>query len=81
MPWEELVKNYKIFHLKIFFDGTYDGQICLHQFFGPINNENILVEGVKFIVSIFWNIVPVYSENIIISVVEVSNYGLSHLIL
>ncbi len=81
MPWEELVKNYKIFHLKIFFDGKYDGQICLHKFFGPINSENILVEGEKFIVSIFWNIVPVYSENIIISVVEVSNYGLSHLIL
>ena len=59
------------------FDGTNDGQICLPQFFGPINSENILVEGVKFIDSIFWNIVPVYCENIIIRGVEVSNYGLA----
>ena len=57
------------------FDGSNGGEICLPQFFGPINCKNILVEGVKFIDSIFWNIVPVYCENIIIRNVEVSSYG------
>ena len=57
------------------FDGSNGGEICLPQFFGPINCKNILVEGVKFFQSIFWNIVPVYSENIIIRNVEVSSYG------
>ena len=47
------------------------------QFFCPINSENILVEDVKFIDSIFWNIVPVYCENIIIIGEELSNYGLA----
>ena len=57
------------------FDGSNGGEICLPQFFGPINSKNILVEGVKFTKSIFWNIVPVYCENIIIRNVEVSSYG------
>ena len=57
------------------FDGSNGGEICLPQFFGPINCKNILVEGVKFFQSIFWNIVPVYCENIIIRNVEVSSYG------
>ena len=58
------------------FDGNNGGKICLPHFFGSINCKNILVEGVKFIGSIFWNIVPIYSENIIIRNVEVSNEGL-----
>ena len=57
------------------FDGSNGGEICLPQFFGPINCKNILVGGVKFFQSIFWNIVPVYCENIIIRNVEVSSYG------
>jgi polygalacturonase len=57
------------------FDGSNGGKICVPQFFGPINCKNILVEGVKFIDSIFWNIVPVYCENIIIRNVEVNSYG------
>ena len=57
------------------FDGSNGGEVCLPQFFGPINCKNILVEGVKFIDSIFWNIVPVYCENIIIRNVEVNSYG------
>ena len=57
------------------FDGSNGGLICLPQFFGPINCKNILIEGVKFIQSIFWNIVPVYCENIIIRNVEVNSFG------
>ena len=58
------------------FNGSNGGKICLPHFFGPINCKNILVEGVKFIGSIFWNIVPIYCENIIIRNTEVSNEGL-----
>ena len=28
------------------FDGSNGGEICLPQFFGPINSKNILLEGV-----------------------------------
>ena len=62
------------FELRVF-DGSNGGEICLPQFFGPMYSKNILVEGVKFIDSIFWNIVPVYCENIIIRNVEVSSFG------
>lgn len=58
------------------FDGSNGGQVCLPQFFGPINCKNILVEGVTFMKSIFWNIVPVYCENIIIRGVEVWSHGM-----
>ncbi len=58
------------------FDGANGGQVCLPQFFGPINCKNILVEGVTFLKSIFWNIVPVYCENIIIRDVEVASFGM-----
>lgn len=62
------------FELRVF-DGSNGGEICLPQFFGPMYSKNILVEGVKFFDSIFWNIVPVYCENIIIRNVEVSSFG------
>lgn len=58
------------------FDGSNGGQVCLPQFFGPINCKNILVEGVTFMKSIFWNIVPVYCENIIIRGVEVWSHSM-----
>ena len=35
------------------FDDSNGGEICLPQFFWPINSKNILVEGVTFIQSIF----------------------------
>ena len=40
-----------------------------------MNSRNILVEGVTFENSIFWNIVPVYCENIIIRGVNVASAG------
>ena len=59
------------------FDGSNGGQVCLPTFFGPINCKNILLEGVKFLDSIFWNIAPIYCENIIIRGVEVNNSDLA----
>ncbi len=57
------------------FDGRDGGNVFMPVFFGPVNSRNILVEGVTFEHSIFWNIVPVYCENIIIRCVTVNSYG------
>ncbi len=57
------------------YDGSDGALVFLPVFFGPMNSRNILVEGVTFENSIFWNIVPVYCENIIIRGVNVSSAG------
>lgn len=59
------------------YDGSNDALVFLPVFFGPINSRNILVEGVTFEHSIFWNIVPTYCENIIIRGVTVNSFGTS----
>ena len=59
------------------FDGSNGGELCHPTYFGPNNCKNILVENVKFLNSIFWNIAPIYCENIIIRGIEVSNEGLA----
>ncbi len=61
-------------------DRVYDGRdtlpIFLPMFFAPMNSHNVLVEGVTFENSIFWNIVPVYCDSVIIRGVTVnSNHG------
>lgn len=57
------------------YDGKNGTSIFLPMFFAPINSKNILVEGVTFEKSIFWNIVPQYCENIIIRGVTVNSVG------
>lgn len=58
------------------FDGRQNGgEIFLPLFFGPIHCKNILVEGLTFEKSIFWNIAPTYCENIIIRGITVNSYG------
>lgn len=57
------------------YDGSDGALVFLPVFFGPMNSRNILVEGVTLENSIFWNIVPVYCENIIIRGVNVSSHG------
>ena len=52
-----------------------DNKVFLPVFFGPVSCKNILVEGVKFERSIFWNIAPTYCQNIIIRNVEVASFG------
>ena len=60
---------------KRIYDGK-DGRIIfLPMFFAPVHSSNILVEGVTFENSIFWNIVPQYCENIIIRGVTVNSAG------
>ena len=57
------------------FDGRNGGKVFMPVFFGPVNSRNILVEGLTFEHSVFWNIAPVYCENIIIRGVTVSSFG------
>lgn len=57
------------------YDGKDGAPIFLPMFFAPIHSKNILVEGVTFEKSIFWNIVPQYCENIIIRGVTVNSAG------
>ncbi len=57
------------------YDGSNDALVFLPVFFGPMNCRNILVEGVTFERSIFWNIVPIYCENTIIRGVSVNSHG------
>lgn len=57
------------------FDGRDDQKTFMPLFFGPMNCKNILVEGVTFEKSLFWNIAPTYCENIIIRGVTVNSWG------
>lgn len=57
------------------FRGLNGETVFMPVFFGPVNCKNILVEGVTFEHSIFWNISPVYCENIIIRDIRVNSYG------
>lgn len=60
------------------FNGTEEknmNAIFLPMFFAPMNCKNVLVEGVTFENSIFWNIVPVYCENVIIRGCSVDSNG------
>lgn len=44
-------------------------------FFSPVDCKNVLVEGVRFQDSIFWNIVPIYCDGVIIRGVTVDSRG------
>ncbi len=58
------------------FDGKQGRGIQLPTFFGPINCKNVYLEGLSFENTAFWNIAPVYCENVIIRGVKVSSYGI-----
>ncbi len=57
------------------YDGSNGEKIFMPTFFGPMFCKKVFVEGVTFEQSIFWNIVPVYCDNIIIRGVTVSSHG------
>lgn len=61
---------------KRIFDGKNGTKVFMPEFFGPINCTNVLVEGVTFDKSIFWNICPTYCKNVIIRGVTVRSTGL-----
>ncbi len=58
------------------FDGKNGGPIFLPTFIGPINCKDVYIEGVSLRETAFWNIVPVYCENVIIRGVDVYSVGI-----
>lgn len=58
-------------------EGRYAGTLCLPVFFGPMNSHKVFLEGVTFVGSVFWNIVPVYCDDIIIRGVKVLSAGIA----
>lgn len=56
-------------------DGKEGGKVFMPVFFGAFNSRNVMVEGVTFEHSIFWNIVPTYCERVIIRGVTVKSKG------
>lgn len=56
------------------FDGS-RGYVYMPTFIGPVDCNNILIEGVTLNRSIFWNIAPVYCKGIIIRGVTVNSHG------
>ena len=58
------------------FDGKAGRMIQLPTFFGPIGCRNVYLEGPTFENTSFWNIAPVYCENVVIRGISVSSYGI-----
>ncbi len=58
------------------FDGKEGRMIQLPTFFGPIECRNVYLEGPSFENTSFWNIAPVYCENVVIRGIKVSSYGI-----
>ena len=58
------------------YDGRDGGQVFLPTFFGPIECRNVYLEGVRFERGFFWNIAPVYCEDMIIRGVQVTSVGI-----
>lgn len=61
-----------------YFDGKpehHEGGILLPVVFQPIRCKGVFVEGVTFKNSIFWNIAPMYCENVIVRGVTIDSYG------
>lgn len=58
------------------FDGRDGRPIQLPTFFGPIRCRNVYLEGVSFENTAFWNVAPVYCENVVIRGIRVSSYGI-----
>lgn len=58
------------------FDGREGRTIQLPTFFGPIGCRNVYLEGVSFENTAFWNVAPVYCENVVIRGIRVSSYGI-----
>ena len=56
-------------------DGRDGGLVMMPVFFGPMHCKNVLVEGVTFEKSIFWNIAPTYCNRVIIRDVTVDAHG------
>ncbi len=60
---------------RIYDGSSEEAAIQLPMFFAPINCKNVLVEGVTFKNSIYWNIAPTYCDSVIIRGVTIKSEG------
>lgn len=58
------------------YDGHDGTAVFLPTFIGPVSCRNVLIEGVSLERSVFWNIVPVYCDSVIIRGVKVNSVGI-----
>ena len=58
------------------YDGHDSTCVYLPTFIGPINCNNVLIEGVELSECVFWNIVPTYCDSVIIRGTKVHSVGL-----
>jgi len=58
------------------YDGKNGGYIFLPMFISPINCTHVFIEGLSLENTAFWNIVPVYCDNVIIRGITVHSVGI-----
>lgn len=68
--------NYDLPPTERIYDGHDTTSVYLPTFIGPINCQNVLIEGVDLSQCVFWNIVPTYCDSVIIRGTKVHSVGL-----
>lgn len=68
--------NYDLPPTERIYDGHDSTCVYLPTFIGPINCQNVLIEGVELSECVFWNIVPTYCDSVIIRGTKVHSVGL-----
>lgn len=57
-------------------DGVFNPWILLPMFISPINCDGVYIEGISLENTAFWNIVPVYCNNVIVRGVTINSVGI-----
>lgn len=68
--------SYKTLVAKRVYDGNQGGYVFPVMFISPINCKKVYIEGVSLENTAFWNIVPVYCDNVIIRGITVNSVGI-----
>jgi polygalacturonase len=68
--------SYKAPVAKRVYDGSKGGYVFPVMFISPINCKKVYIEGVYLENTAFWNIVPVYCDNVIIRGITVNSVGI-----
>ncbi len=68
--------NYDLPPTQRIYDGHDSTSVYLPTFIGPVNCQNVLIEGVELSQCVFWNIVPTYCDSVIIRGTKVHSVGL-----
>ena len=68
--------NYDLPPTERIYDGHDTTSVYLPTFIGPINCQNVLIEGVDLQACVFWNIVPTYCDSVTTRGTKVHSVGL-----